>query len=102
MAIYPMKCDNCKIKWDVKLSFAEHTAMKGKIVCPDCGEIATQMVAPLNFKLAGEGWFGSNADAVASPYGITQTEINKNLEGEKRVEDYANTMSARDENRKEI
>ena len=102
MPTYTFKCDKCMTKWDIKLTMSEHTLLKNSIHCKDCNEKATQMVAPLNFKLKGEGWFGKCSDAISDPYAITQTELNKNLEGEKRVEDYVNTMTARDENINEM
>lgn len=100
MPTYPYHCEDCKVSWDVKMTFKEHDEVN--VVCPECGQKAIQTVTKLNFRLAGEGWFGSSADANPSPYGLTQTELNKNLEHEKRVEDFANTMAAKDENIMEI
>lgn len=92
MPTYPFACDKCKIQWDIKMSMSEHEEKRGKILC-ECGETAYQVVVPSGYKLKGEGWFGTNADAVASPYGITDMEIRKNLDNEVRVEDIANNYN---------
>lgn len=97
MPTYDFKCDVCDITYTVKMSFEEHEKLKNQTYCL-CGRQCYQVVAPLNFKLKGEGWFGNNADAVASPYAITQMEINKNLELEKKVEDVANNFSEKESN----
>lgn len=102
MPLYPFRCDKCKIQWDIRMTFQEHEERKTVVMCPECKGFANQAVAPLNFRLAGEGWFGKSSDAIANPYAITQTELNKNLEGEKRCEDYVNTMTSKDENIKEL
>lgn len=91
MALYDFACDKCKIRWEIKLSHKEHEEQKDKIFCK-CGEKAYQTVARLSFRLMGEGWFGKSSDAVEHPYAITQTELNKNLDVEKRVEDIANNF----------
>jgi putative FmdB family regulatory protein len=100
--VYTFRCITCNFTNDVKLTMSEHEIIKNSMCCPSCEASMTQVVAPLRFKLKGEGWFGNDSAAVASAYGVTQTELNKNLEHEKRVEDYVNTMTARDENRQEL
>lgn len=102
MPTYQFRCVDCSAIAEIKVSMSEHEIIKNNMVCEKCGNKMTQTITPLNFRLKGEGWFGNNSEAVASPYGITQMEINKNLDYEKRVEDYANTMGLRDENIKEI
>jgi len=95
MPTYPFACDTCKVQWDVKMSMSEHEETKGKIICQKCGTPARQVVVRLGYKFVGEGWFGGNADAVASPYGITDMEISRNLDNEKRVEDIANNYNVK-------
>lgn len=90
------------------MSFAEHEESKNlmseagkKRICDKCGYIMEQKVARLNFKLEGQGWFGDSATC-ADPYGITEMEMRKNLEMEKRIEDDANNMAAKDRNTGEM
>jgi DNA-directed RNA polymerase subunit RPC12/RpoP len=92
MAYYDFKCIKCDKVWEIKLSHKEHEEQKDSIFC-ECGEKAYQTVTRLSFRLAGEGWFGKASDAIEHPYAITQTELNKNLDVEKRIEDIANNYT---------
>lgn len=89
MPIYQFVCDECKVRWEVKWSFAEHDVNKNNVLC-ECGKPAYQSVSKPNFRMMGEGWFGNSSDAIEHPYAITQRELNANLDLEKRVEDIAN------------
>lgn len=93
MPTYTFACDTCEVSWDIKCTMKEHEILKNHVHCEKCGSKARQTVQPLNFRLQGEGWFGNNADAVASPYGLTQRELDKNLDVEKKVEDVANNFN---------
>ena len=101
MPTYNWYCPNCNSKFENKLSFKEHEELKNKLECSDCHAILVQQVASLNFRLAGNGWFG-NSDTCVDPYGITDMETRNNLEHEKRVEDYAMAMSGKENNIKEL
>jgi predicted nucleic acid-binding Zn ribbon protein len=93
---YQFACDECKVRWEVKLSFTEHEEKKNKMVC-ECGKPAYQTVSKPNFRMMGEGWFGKCSDAIEHPYAITQRELDGNLDLEKRVEDIANNYQDKDE-----
>ena len=93
MPSYEFACDDCKVRWEVKMTFDEHTERKGKIKCPECKEFGYQVVVRPNFRMLGEGWFGSSSDAIEHPYAITQRELDANLDLENRVEDMANNFS---------
>jgi hypothetical protein len=72
------------------MSFSEHSEQKDKLVCQECHQPLTQSVARLRFKLTGNGWFANEYGGGSGPgsgYEITQTELNNNLEEEKRVEE---------------
>ena len=99
MPVYDFACDQCKVKWELKLTLAQHSAIKDYITCEKCGNIAFQVVAPLNFRLVGEGWFGrdSGCNAAGIGYEVTQRELNKNLDDMNYAEEYANNMMARDD-----
>jgi hypothetical protein len=97
--LYDFACERCKVKWELKLTISEHSAIKDKITCEVCGQKAFQVVAPLHFRLVGEGWFGRDGGCNASGIGyeVTQTELNKNLDKMNYAEDYANAMMAEDD-----
>lgn len=89
MPTYEFKCDGCHKIYVEKMSFAQHGELKDKIVCMECGEKLTQVVAPLNFKLAGSGWHsdGSGFNSNGSGYDVTQREMDARGEDNKRLED---------------
>lgn len=95
MPLYQFKCQDCNIVNEFKLSFSEHEKLKNNIHCDCCNKIMTQLVSPLNFTLKGEGWF-VNSQQNDNPYAITQRELNKNLDTEKRIEDVANNYSEKE------
>lgn len=95
MPEYSFMCTGCGTAEDKKLSMAEHEKIKNNILCPKCGTIMLQCVAPLRFFLKGQGWFG-NSETAVDPYGITDMETRKNLDIEKRIEDQALNMSEKD------
>jgi putative FmdB family regulatory protein len=101
MPIYEFHCDNCNKQYEIKMSMSEHENQKDKLTCQECHVILTQSVAPLNFKLNGHGWFGKS-DTCVDPYGITDMETNHNLDMEKRIEGESHSLSAKEQNIKEI
>lgn len=84
MPIYDYYCNKCgQVRKDIKIKLADKD--KTHITCDKCETEMTQSVAPLRFTLEGSGWYENNDH----PYAITQTELNRNLDIEKRVEDGA-------------
>jgi len=93
MPYYDYRCPNCnnkKVDIMVKLEDKETT----KVYC-DCRNLMTQEVAKLRFKLEGGGWANQE-------YGITQQEMNSNLDLEKKIENEAYLMQGKDKNIKEL
>lgn len=94
---YDYQCTKCYKTTEVSMSMAEHEQSKGylnaKTVC-SCGYAMVQQVAKLRFKLEGQGWGPSDTNPDA--YGITSWEMNSNLDMEKRIEDGAYEMQAKD------
>jgi putative FmdB family regulatory protein len=103
MPVYEFGCEKCKVKWEKKLTFAEHSAIKDLVVC-ECGEKAFQIVAQLNFRLQGEGWFGRDGgnNQKGLGYEMTQTSMDKSKEDVLRMDDAVAEMEAKDNNRSEL
>ena len=106
MPLYEFQCTKCHKRKEIKMTLAEHAEHKQvltpagqKTVC-ECGYLMTQCVSRLNFVLEGQGWFGKS-DTCVDPYGITEQEMRKNLDLEKRIEDDANNMNAKDRSTQE-
>lgn len=81
------------------MSFEQHSRLKDSLLCPECGNKVVQQVEKLPFQLKGSGWFGQGSSVtenVGTGYHLSQTELNKNLEMEKRIEDVANNMQEKD------
>ncbi len=95
MPSYDFRCDNCNKTFEIRMSLSEHSEQKDKMTCQECHSKLTQVVAPLRFKLQGGGWFNQE-------YGITQQEMNSNLDLEKKIENEAYNMQAKDQNKKEF
>lgn len=97
MPVYDFYCPQCyKVYRDIKLKFEEKENFTK--LCEECDVKLVQKVAPLRFKLEGAGWYENNDH----PYAITQTELNNNLDSEKRKEDTINNMQATDTKIKEF
>ena len=94
MPLYEFQCTNCNLKKDIKLSFKEHAEKKELQECTSCGNMMIQVVAPLRFTLKGYGWYASDYTQGIDPHGITDTEIQKNLDEVKRVEEQAANFDA--------
>jgi predicted nucleic acid-binding Zn ribbon protein len=95
MPRYEFHCDSCKGKTELKMSFAEHDRFKKEgMDCP-CGGKFIQTVAPLHFKLKGWGWYASESTQGVDPYGISDREIEANLDFERRAEDNLYEMNAK-------
>jgi putative FmdB family regulatory protein len=92
MPQYNFRCKNCNKEYEISMKLAEHTEQKDKLTCQECHSILTQSVARLRFQLNGTGWFANEGVG----YEATQTELNKNLDMEKRIEDTAKEMQAKD------
>lgn len=103
MPVYEYACDVCKIKWELKLTMKEHSAIKDQVHCL-CGQQAYQVVSPLNFRLAGEGWFGRDGgnNAKGLGYEMTQREMTKSIQDVAKMDDVIANMAAKDENRSEL
>lgn len=103
MPIYPYSCNSCKKNWEIRLTMSEHDVIKDQVYCA-CGYKAHQLVAPLNFRLHGEGWFGRDAgnNSKGIGYEMTQREMDKSKEEVAKMDDYASEMSLKDENRSEL
>lgn len=101
MPLYEFYCPKCLTTYEYKMTLETHDKTKDFLLCDDCKIKLIQSVSPLKFKLNGNGWFGKS-DTCVDPYGITDMETSKNLEHEQRVEGYANEMSIRETNVKEI
>lgn len=95
MPSYDFQCTNCNKVYELKMSMSEHSEQKESLTCQECHNKLTQVVAPLRFKLTGGGWFNQE-------YGITQQEMNANLDQEKKVEDLANNYTIKDKAIKEF
>ena len=97
--LYDYKCTKCRRVTEVKMSMAEHEESKSffnqKTACPHCNYVMEQQVAPLRFKLNGQGWFGEY-DSCPDAYGITEMEMRRNLDMEKRIEGEATEMQEKD------
>lgn len=95
MPTYAWTCDKCKIEWEVKMKMSEHALIKDHYCCTTCGEKARQLVSPLNFRLAGECWYGRGAgnNSTGLGYQMTDTEMQKNKDQVAKLEDVAGNMS---------
>lgn len=97
MPVYDYYCPKChNVYRDIKIPLIEKSTFKKS--CDKCGTELVQQVAQLRFKLEGAGWYENNDH----PYSITQTELNNNLEEEKRKEDTINNMQVNDTKIKEF
>ena len=97
MPTYDYYCPKCyTIYKDIKLTFEQKKNFTKD--CDSCNIELIQKVAPLRFKLEGNGWYANNDH----PYAITQTELNNNLDFEKRKEDEIYAMQENDMKVKEI
>lgn len=97
MPVYDYYCPKCyRIYKDIKLKFEEKENFTK--LCDECNIKLIQKVAPLKFKLEGAGWYQNNDH----PYSITQTELNNNLDEEKRKEDQIYNFDAKESTIKEI
>ena len=95
MALYDYTCFACNVTREVRLSFTEHDLLKDNMFC-DCGGKLKQKVSPPNFKMEGSGWHWDNS------YSLSQMEVNKNLEQEKRFEDQVYSDQGKEKNIKEL
>ena len=89
MALYTFLCDACKTGRDVRLTFSEHDLLKNNIVC-ECGHKMYQKVCPPHFKMEGSGWAWDNG------YSLSQMEVDKNLDQEKRFEGEVYSQQGKD------
>jgi predicted nucleic acid-binding Zn ribbon protein len=98
MPIYDYQCPKCFTMYkDIKVKLEEKDTFSRD--CENCENVKlVQRVAPLRFKLEGQGWFENSNE----PYAITQTELNNNLDFEKRKEDEIFTMQENDLKIKEL
>jgi len=103
MPLYEYGCSKCNKTWELKLTMQEHDDIKGQLKC-ECGEVAHQVVTPLNFRLKGEGWFGRDGGNNASGLGyeMTQNSMDKSKDEVARMDDCVSEMAAKDENVREI
>lgn len=95
MPLYTFYCSNCNKQYDIQMKLTEHSEQKDKLQCQECNEFLTQQVAPLRFKLKGNGWFDQD-------YAITSMETNSNLDLEKRIEGRFHDANGKDSNVKEL
>lgn len=85
--IYEYDCEPCEGYYELEMKLSEYESInEGNSphpTCPSCGKNLRRIItkAP-SFKLLGHGWY--NMD-----YGITDMEMNKNLDDEKRMEGIA-------------
>lgn len=94
MPIYDYYCPECyKIYRDISVKLADKSTFK--LTC-DCGVDTIQKVAGLNFELKGVGWFRNSESGEG--YSITESETRKNLEHEKRAEDFAQKIQSKERN----
>lgn len=97
MPKYDFACKSCNKIYEMTLTFAEHEILKNKLECQECHDLLIQCIAPTNFVLKGEGWFPKRADEYDPAYhGLNQSEFTKNLELEKKIEDVAMNMAAKE------
>ena len=95
MPVYDYKCEKCGNVSEQNIKLADK--LTTKVHC-NCGGEMFQMVAPLRFTLSGQGWFGK--EGTGTGYEITQRELNKNLDLEKKVEDVAKEHMRKDKENK--
>lgn len=90
MPTYGYKCPECSCVCERKMTFAEYDVLKDKQKCETCEDVTLIRVisAPV-VHFAGGGWYDQG-------YGITQMEMDSNLESEKRLEETANQMRYED------
>ncbi|NCP97740.1 hypothetical protein GW796_05800 [archaeon] len=88
MAIYIYKCDKCGVTKEIKMSFEEHSKKKNQITC-ECDYLMYQVVTAPMVKFLGSGWFFNTG------YEVTQNEMNKNLDSEKKIEERYNNARAK-------
>jgi putative FmdB family regulatory protein len=98
MPVYNFNCQSCKKDYELSMKFEQHKIMKDILTCRECGSKLNQVVARLNFKLAGQGWHANEGTG----YEITQTELNKNLDLEKRIEHTAHDMQEKDKQKSRV
>lgn len=97
MPMYEYVCEQCNKHYDITMKFSEHEILKDKLSCKECGTKLIQCVSSPNFHLKGEGWFPKKADEYDPAWhGIDKGSFNKNLDLEKKIEDQANNMAAKD------
>jgi len=84
MPVYEMRCEKCNKVYEIKMKIAEYVEQKDSLECQECHEKLTQKISKPIVKLLGGGWFDQD-------YGITQQEMNSNLDDERRLEDSYNS-----------
>lgn len=100
MPTYEFYCEPCNKSYEIKMKMSEHSELKDKMECQECHGLMVQSVSRLRFRLAGQGWFANEYGGGSGPgsgYEITQTELDKNLEDEKRIEERYNTAVSKGE-----
>ena len=99
MPAYDFKCDACRKIYEIQMKLAEHAELKDKLTCQECNGILTQCISKIPFQLKGSGWFsgGSSTMENIGGYDMTQTELNRNLDMERRIEDTAYEMQYQDQ-----
>jgi len=98
MPSYVFVCDReeCKNPVERIVPMRDHDELKKNIRCEKCGSTMSQEIPnQFRFKLKGNGWSDQE-------YGITDMETDKNLDGEKRIEEIAKdyVRADREANRK--
>ena len=97
---YEYECGPCKGYYEIQMTLAEYEQILSGDVpppgCPKCGESLKKIItkAP-SFKLLGNGWYDQD-------YAITDMEIDKNLDDEKRIEGMAHKDQERISNIGEV
>jgi putative FmdB family regulatory protein len=92
MPWYDFICPSCKKMYkDVNVKLSEKESF---VLTCECGSDTIQKVAGLKFELKGMGWFRDSQSGEG--YSITETESRRNLEYEKKAEDYALKVQEQD------
>jgi len=78
---YIFRCQNCGLEKEYEMTLQEYEEKKNKMVCEECGGAMKRVFHVVNFILKGSGWYKDHL------YGITEREMQRNRDLDKKLED---------------
>jgi predicted nucleic acid-binding Zn ribbon protein len=95
MPLYEFACRKCIKVIEKRMTFEQHENTKDCVLCENCGR-------PMKQTVRFNGHVKLNGSWASTGYDLPDSEIARNLDIEKRIENESYEMDAKDRNIKEL